>query len=223
MSLWPSTRAPPHQPAVPRSPDAWCHRSPVRDSMPPSSTRSKWNTDELHADISPYDEALSFINMLKEVAPRSASPAALKTVFDTLLNLAGLPDTTLDMRATPLGHRGELDSLNMLASISRQMRLRGVGRQQIEQELTRNGIDWRAQDQRRTQACRTFRPGSGGVRFEEMLLGIGIGDAFGAGIEFQDGRWVNPVRVRFFRTLPQYHIHDSCCFTIAHASFGTDA
>eukprot|EP00928_Gymnodinium_smaydae_P005346 TRINITY_DN11825_c0_g1_i2.p1 TRINITY_DN11825_c0_g1~~TRINITY_DN11825_c0_g1_i2.p1 ORF type:complete len:515 (-),score=60.81 TRINITY_DN11825_c0_g1_i2:268-1767(-) len=136
-----------------------------------------------------YDDALALVCCATELCPRSAQPQKLNRVVRNLLAKAGMEDTAPQMRSKVYDLSSSLEYVEIVANVWRRMKERGVDRVAIESELRAAGINWQEQDA--TRLAMKFEPGRQGVRFEEMFLGCGIGDSFGAGVEFWDGRWIH--------------------------------
>jgi len=137
-----------------------------------------------------YDDALALVQCVSELCPRSAPPAFLDIAMAALLARAAMEDTALAMRQKVYDLKTSTEYVEILAAVWRQLQTHGVGRKDIAQELAAAGVDWRLQDEVRAALPASLRVGWSGVRFQEMLLGSGIGDSFGAGVEFWDNRWI---------------------------------
>jgi len=147
--------------------------------------------DEQEQHQQDYTDALALINCLSEVCPRSPPSDTVVAVASSLWQTAGIEDTILSMRSMAIDLKQSLEYVAILADAWRRLRAKGIGPDDITKELQDKDFDWRKQDEQREVLAAAFQPGWRGVRFEEMLLGCGIGDAFGAGVEFWDCQWIH--------------------------------
>eukprot|EP00931_Biecheleriopsis_adriatica_P092269 TRINITY_DN66090_c0_g1_i1.p1 TRINITY_DN66090_c0_g1~~TRINITY_DN66090_c0_g1_i1.p1 ORF type:complete len:520 (+),score=110.84 TRINITY_DN66090_c0_g1_i1:82-1641(+) len=138
-----------------------------------------------------YQDALAFATCLAELCPRSAPPEKVNELVAELLKKAQIEDTTEEMRTKSMDLTHDISYLQIFATAWQKLQASGLGKEQLALELQSAGIDWRKQDESRSAMAADFRPGWASVRFREMLLGCGIGDTYGAGVEFWDSRWIH--------------------------------
>eukprot|EP00927_Polykrikos_kofoidii_P024985 TRINITY_DN22557_c1_g1_i1.p1 TRINITY_DN22557_c1_g1~~TRINITY_DN22557_c1_g1_i1.p1 ORF type:complete len:671 (-),score=106.16 TRINITY_DN22557_c1_g1_i1:472-2484(-) len=138
-----------------------------------------------------YQDALALVECLSQACPRSAPPDRVETAVAALLEKAGVDDTATLARGTAIDLGRSIGYIEVLANIWRQLQARDLVPGVVTEAIDVAGINWRKQDEERKVAVASFCSGWRGVRFEEMLLGCGIGDSFGAGVEFYDGPWIH--------------------------------
>lgn len=138
-----------------------------------------------------YDAALELIGCLQEACPRSAAPHKVEVVVRQLLHRAGLRDTAAEMRARVTDLAQDTEYIRVLARARQALKAHNMWREEIDGLLAEAQIDWRGQDAERASLASSLGRGWRGIAFSDLLLGCGIGDAFGAGIEFWDGQWIH--------------------------------
>lgn len=137
-----------------------------------------------------YHDALALVNCAAELCPRSAPPEVLDQALSSIFAKAGIEDTALQMRSKVYDLQASVEYVQILAEAWRRLQAAGLDRDALAAALATAGFDWRKQDEARAALPAQLGAGWSGVRFREMLLGCGIGDSFGAGVEFWDNRWI---------------------------------
>jgi len=136
-----------------------------------------------------YRDAAALVRCASELCPRSAPPSLLDKAVKEMFALAGIEDTALAMRTKVYDLNTSIEYVQILADVWRKLQA-GCGTSAMADALAAAGVDCQKQDAARARLPDELCPGWGGVRFREMFLGCGIGDGFGAGVEFWDNRWI---------------------------------
>ena len=153
-----------------------------------------------------YEDACSLIKCLIEVCPRSTlAEDRIDQVGKSILAGVSISPEELTQQA----ESSQFGYILALASLWRKLIAQGNDYEgvvnRIDSALREAGIDWKQQELERERIPASLSTGSLGVHFQEMILGCGIGDAFGAGVEFWDGEWIQQLvcdRYNVFRGDP---------------------
>ena len=165
--------------------------------------------------------ALSLISSLTSSNPSSLPPQVTESVATALFEALDVEDTAPRQMREGLAP----DSVAQIARLATRAKEKNLDISTfVKEALLRLGHDATAQKTRRRNEALALNKGqSQPVRWVEMLLGCGIGDAFGAGIEFWDGKFVkenvdgtkwvtlrgDPVLPWADRFNPTYDVHGS--------------
>jgi len=132
-------------------------------------------------------DARALVQLLVQISPTSLPPKAADGVASALFEAAGMSDHSIEAMAA--GESPEamrlLADLYRRASRTKKGDLKAFLKSKMELWFSES-----LQKEARLAYGARIAQDRSRVRYHDMMMGCAIGDAYGAGVEFRDGRWI---------------------------------